>query len=276
MNTTFQDKLNQAISRNNSLVCVGLDPDPDKLPEDVRQSDNPVLAFNRSIIEATSDLVCAYKPNFAFYGSLGERGWPTLTGTLSHIPEHIPVIIDAKVGDIGSSAEMYARMLLDQLGADAITVNPLMGEDAVAPFLSRADKGVFLLCLTSNQGAEDFEKQHLQDGPLYQRVARKCLEWNENGNCGLVVGATQSDSVRAIRNIAPDLPILMPGVGAQGGGIESAVSLGQDSAGGGLIINASRSIIYAGTDADFAASARLAATQLRDQINPFRSVAAPA
>ena len=274
---TFQDKLNQAISRNNSLVCVGLDPDPDKLPEHLSASDNPVLAFSRAIIDATSDLVCAYKPNFAFYGSLGERGWPTLTATLSHIPPYIPVIIDAKVGDIGSSAEMYARMLLDQLGADAITVNPYMGEDAVAPFLQRADKGVFLLCLTSNRGADDFEKQSLEDGSrLYERVARKSLEWNRNGNCGLVVGATQPESVRAIRSIAPNLPLLMPGVGAQGGEVEATVGLGLDSAGGGLIINASRSIIYAGSDTGFAESARRAATELRDQINPFRNAAVPA
>ena len=277
VNTTFPEKLSQAISQNDSLVCVGLDTDPDKIPASVQGARNPVLAFNKAIIEATGDLVCAYKPNFAFYGALGEVGWSTLVQTVESVPPAIPVIIDAKVGDIGPTAEMYARMLLDNLGADAATVNPYMGEDAVEPFLRRTEKGVFLLCLTSNPGAEDFEKQQLEDGPLYERVARKAVEWNADGNCGLVVGATQPESLRAIREIAPELPILMPGVGAQGGDIESAVGLGQDAAGCGLVVNASRSIIYAGSDTeDFAAAARNAAAELRDEINRYRRVDAAA
>ncbi len=269
--TTFRQRLNRATARNESLVCVGLDPDPERLPAAVRGELDPVLAFNQALIEATADLACAYKPNFAFYGALGESGWATLAATIESTPEHVPVIVDAKVGDIGSTAEMYARMLFDQLGADAVTVNPLMGEDAVAPFLHRREKGVFLLCLTSNDGAEDIEKQQLQSGvPLYEHVAAKAVEWNANGNVGLVVGATQPDSLRAIRRIAPDLPILMPGVGAQGGEVEVAIGLGQDAAGAGLVVNASRSICYAGSGPDFAAAARRATLELRDQINQHR------
>ena len=188
---TFVEKLRAAAAQNHSLLCVGLDPDPKFLPASVGDRDNPTLYFLQHLIDATADLVCAYKPNFAFFGALGERGWSTLKTTLDHIPPSIPVIIDAKVGDIGNTAEHYARMFFEILGADALTVNPYMGSDAVAPFLAYREKGVFLLCLTSNKGAADFEEQELADGPLYLRVARKACEWNSAGNCGLVVGATQ-------------------------------------------------------------------------------------
>ena len=269
----FQEKLNKAVARNNSLLCVGLDPDPDKLPASARGRDNPVLYFNRQIIDATADLVCAYKPNFAFFGSLGNAGWATLKATLEHIPASIPVILDAKVGDIGSTAEHYARMFLDELDADALTVNPYMGRDAVEPFLKRREKGVFLLCLTSNKGADDFEKQNLKDGPLYQRVARKAREWSPAGNCGLVVGATQPEAIQGIRALVPDRPLLVPGVGAQGGDLETAVVNGQDACGGGILINASRAVLYAAADANFGAAARQVADQLRRQINACRTSA---
>ena len=267
----FPEKLNKAVARNNSLLCIGLDPDPDKLPASARTRENPVLYFNRQIIDATADLVCAYKPNFAFFGSLGNAGWATLKATLEHIPASIPVILDAKVGDIGSTAEHYARMFLDELGADALTVNPYMGQDAVEPFLKRREKGIFLLCLTSNKGADDFEKQQLADGPLYQRVARKAREWSPAGNCGLVVGATQPEAIQGIRALVPDRPLLVPGVGAQGGDLEKAVASGQNACGGGILINASRAVLYAAADANFAAAARQVADQLRQQINACRT-----
>lgn len=268
---TFQEKLRAAAAQNRSLLCVGLDPDQAQLPASVRDRDNPALHFLKHIIDATADLVCAYKPNFAFFGSLGERGWPTLKATLEHIPPSIPVLVDAKVGDIGNTAEHYARMFFEVLGADALTVNPYMGLDAVAPFLAYRDKGVFLLCLTSNQGAEDFEQQQLAEGPLYLRVARKACEWNTAGNCGLVVGATQAGAFAQLRQLAPTLPFLVPGVGAQGGDLEVVVRSGADARGGGLLINASRAILYASGGADFAQAARRIAQQLCQQIEDCRT-----
>jgi len=247
-----------------------LDPDPDKLPRHLQAEDDPVLCFTRQIIDATADLVCAYKPNFAFFGALGERGWSVLKATLEHIPPAVPVIVDAKVGDIGNTAEQYARMFLDELGADALTVNPYMGRDAVAPFLGREDKGAFLLCLTSNPGAEDFEKQPLEEAPLYAHVARKAREWNASGNCGLVVGATQPEAIQELRAIVPDMPFLVPGIGAQGGDLQAAVAHGQTASGRGLLINASRAVLYASDGEDFAPAARQVAAQLRRDINRCR------
>lgn len=268
--TSFRSKLSGAAAQNDSLLCVGLDPDVSRLPAAAAAADNPVLYFNRHIIDATADLVCAFKPNFAFFGSLGERGWSTLKATLDHIPSRVPVILDAKVGDIGSTAEHYATMFLEELGADAITVNPYMGRDAVAPFLQRADKGVFLLCLTSNPGADDFEKQNVDGSPLYQLVARKAADWDTDGNCGLVVGATQPEAIRGIRDLVPDMPFLVPGVGAQGGDLGTAVRNGQDRTGHGVVINASRAVLYASQGPDFAAAARRAAEEMREAINCCR------
>ena len=266
----FVEKLNGAIDQQDSLLCVGLDPDPAKLPECVRGKDNPVLYFVQQIVDATADLVCAFKPNFAFYGALGADAWPTLKALLEHIPPTIPVILDAKVGDIGSTAERYAQMFFGELAADALTVNPYMGRDAVEPFLAYGDKGIFLLCLTSNPGADDFEKQQLADGPLYRRVAVKVGQWNSAGNCGLVVGGTQTEEIAQIRALAPEMPFLMPGIGAQGGDVEAAVSSGQDQSGRGLVINTSRAVLYASSGDDFASAARSAAEDLRDQINRYR------
>lgn len=267
---TFQEKLRAAATQNQSLLCVGLDPDQAQLPDCVRGQDNPTLYFLKHLIDATADLVCAYKPNYAFFGALGEAGWPTLKATLEHIPPGIPVLLDAKVGDIGNTAEQYARMFFEVLGADALTVNPYMGRDAVAPFLAYPDKGVFLLCLTSNKGAADFEQQELADGPLYLRVARKACEWNTARNCGLVVGATQAQAFAQLRQLAPDLPFLVPGVGAQGGDLEAVVRHGADAQGAGLLINASRAVLYASGGPDFAAAGRQAAQQLREQIEACR------
>jgi orotidine-5'-phosphate decarboxylase len=266
----FRDKLTRAVDANDSLVCVGLDPDPSKLPAAVQDKDNPVLYFNKAIIDATADLVCVYKPNWAFYGALGACAWPTIKGTLEHVPDNVPVLVDAKVGDIGSTAERYARMFFDEMGADALTVTPYMGTDAVEPFTAYRDKGVILVCLTSNPGADDFEKQQLADGPLYEYVARQAQVWNTAGNCGLVVGGTQPEHMARMRALVPEMPFLIPGIGAQGGDLEAAVAKGQNADGAGIMVNSSRGIIYASDGPDFAEAARQAVLELRDRINQYR------
>ena len=270
MSLSFTEKWNQAISKNNSLVCVGLDTDPAQLPASVRTKADPVLYFNQQIIDATCDLVCCYKPNFAFYNALGASGFATLKRTLDHIPVDIPVLIDAKVGDMGNVAAQYARAFYEVLGCDALTVNPYMGHDCVAPFTAYQDRTTFLVCLTSNPGADDFEKQLMGNRPLYERVIAKAHEWNAANNIGLVFGATQPEHLAHFRSLAPDIPLLIPGVGAQGGSIELAVKNGCDARGAGILINSSRGILYASQDSDFAAAARQATLTLRDAINAHR------
>ena len=270
MSLSFTEKWKQAIGRNNSLVCVGLDTDPAQLPASVRAKADPVLYFNQQIIDATCDLVCCYKPNFAFYSALGTDGFATLKRTLDHIPENIPVLIDAKVGDIGNVAAQYARAFYEVLGCDALTVTPYMGADCVAPFTAYQDRTTFLVCLTSNPGADDFEKQLMGDQPLYERVIAKAHEWNAANNIGLVAGATQSEHLAHFRSLAPDIPLLIPGIGAQGGDIAAAVKNGCDARGAGILINSSRGILYASQDSDFAAAARQATLTLRDAINAHR------
>lgn len=270
MSLSFTEKWNQAISRNNSLVCVGLDTDPAQLPVSVRAKADPVLYFNQQIIDATCDLVCCYKPNFAFYSALGADGFATLKRTLDHIPEDIPVLIDAKVGDMGNTAEQYARAFYEVLGCDALTVTPYLGHDCVAPFTAYQDRTTFLVCLTSNPGADDFQKNHLGDRPLYERVIAKAHEWNAANNIGLVVGATQPEHLAHFRSLVPDIPLLIPGIGAQGGSVELAVKNGCDVRGAGILINSSRGILYASQGSDFAAAARQATLTLRDAINTHR------
>jgi len=266
----FTEKLEKAMQCNDSLVCVGLDTDPKRMPEGISVSD-----FNKAIIEATSDLVCAYKPNLAFYEALGDEGWEALKQTLQHIPAEIPVIADAKRGDIGNTATAYAKALFDIYGFDASTVNPYLGFDAVEPFLSYQDKGVIILCRTSNPGASDFQDLLCQYGdgyrPLYEIVALKASTWNTHGNIGLVIGATYPEELDTIRQQHPDLPLLVPGVGAQGGDLAQAVHYGIDASGRGMIINSSRQILYASTGKDFDSAARQAAMTLRDEINQHRS-----
>lgn len=262
-------KLNAAIRKNKSLLCVGLDPDLERMPENVA-----VFDFNKAVIEATSDLVCAYKPNLAFYEALGDGGMAALRRTLEIIPPDIPVIADAKRGDIGNTARAYARAIFDNLGFDATTVNPYLGFDSVAPFLDYRDRGVFILCRTSNAGAVDFQSLRVVGGgdssfALFELVARKASEWNKNGNIGLVVGATCPEELRLIRQQHPDMLLLIPGVGAQGGDLASVVRYGVDRQGERAIINSSRQVLYASRGADFAAAARQSATQLRDRINGF-------
>ena len=273
--STFADRLSKSVAANDSLLCVGLDPVPERLPAGLPRDSSGVLEFNRLLVEATADLVCCYKPNLAFYGALGSAGWDVLAATIEAVPDPVPVIVDAKCGDIGPVAGRWARMIFDELGADAVTVTPYMGHDAVLPFTSRADRGVFLVCLTSNPGADDFEGLAIEGGGrLWEQVARRALEWNaEHGNCGLVAGATRAGSMAGLRRLAPDLPFLVPGVGAQGGDLAGSVAAGLRKDGAGLLINASRSVMHASGGADFAEAARAEAQALRREINRVRGVA---
>ncbi|MGP8079896.1 MAG: orotidine-5'-phosphate decarboxylase [Dehalococcoidales bacterium] len=262
----FIDKLNAAAGKNRSLVCVGLDSSPELVPAGMS-----VLDFNRAIIDATADLVCAYKPNIAFYEAQGEKGLDTLHKTIVYVPKDIPVIIDAKRGDIGNTAQAYAKALFEYMGCDAVTVSPYLGFDSLEPFLNYQEKGVIIICRTSNKGSSDFQSLPCQfEGktmPLYEIVALKASRWNTNKNIGLVVGATYPEELKNIRQAHPDIPILIPGVGAQGGDLELSVRYGVDTHNRGVIINSSRGIIYAGKGADFAIAARKAAQTLRDEIN---------
>jgi orotidine-5'-phosphate decarboxylase len=266
----FTQRLCAVQEERNTLLCIGLDPDLQKLPRAVRGLENPILEFNRRIIESTAEFVCAYKLNLAFYESAGERGAALLKNTLSLIPEAIITIGDAKRGDIGNSSEMYARALLDQDGFTATTVNPYLGFDSVEPFLRRADRGTFILSLTSNPGAKDFQYLKAGSRPLYEHVIRKVKRWNTRENCGLVVGATRPRELQQIRRLVPKLPLLIPGIGAQGGDLERAVRFGCNRSGLLAVITASRSILYASSNEDFAEAARLAAQALREQINLIR------
>ena len=294
--TTFFARLEAASRQNNSLVCIGLDPDPERMP--ARPGALPdVAAFNRAIIEATADLVCAYKPNLAFYEALGEAGMTALADTLAAVPPRIPTIGDAKRGDVGHTARAYAQALFDGWGFDAVTVNPYLGGDALAPFLEQEDRGVFVLCRTSNPGAAELQDLFVvaegsdsgsvegaprtglpvrQAGarPLFEAVAERARAWNSRGNVGLVVGATYPEELGRVRELCPQMTFLVPGVGAQGGDLEASVRWGLDARGGGLIIAVSRQVVYASRERDFALAARRAAQGLRDQINRQRDIAA--
>jgi orotidine-5'-phosphate decarboxylase len=233
-----------------------------------------VAEFNRKIIEATSDLVCCYKPNLAFYEAMGEEGWDALRQTLAAIPPDIPVIADAKRGDIGNTAAAYARAIFDVLGCDAITVNAYGGEDAVEPFLDYADKGVLVWCRSSNPSAGEFQDLLVQSEgeakPLWQTVALKAQAWNKRGNVGIVMGATYPSQLAEARALCPTLPILVPGVGAQDGSLRDSVRAGITAAGDGIIVSASRSVLYASRDGDYALAARSAARLLQEQVNLYR------
>ncbi len=262
----FIEKLLNASIRNKSLLCIGLDPDPELMPSQIK-----VFEFNKAIIEATSDLVCAYKLNLAFYEALGDEGLNALKGTIKYMPSNIPIIGDAKRGDIGNTAKAYAKAILADLGFDATTVNPYLGFDSIEPFIDYTDKGVFILCRTSNAGAADFQslrcETELGYRPLFELVALKASQWNIHGNIGLVIGATYPEELRLIRQAHPDMPLLIPGIGAQGGDIALAARYGVDAQGERAILNSSRQIIYASREKDFAQAARRVASELRDQIN---------
>jgi orotidine-5'-phosphate decarboxylase len=269
---SFNERLQEVQQQRNSLVCVGLDVDPAKFPVSIRGLENAVLEFNKRIIDATQDLVCAYKPNLAFYEALGERGLSALRRTVEFIPDTVLTIGDAKRGDIGNTAERYAVSLFDDFGFDAITVNPYMGSDSVEPFLKRPEKGVFLLALTSNPGSKDFQRLKIGAMPLYEKIIRKAKQWNIAGNVGLVVGATHPKELQRIRKIVPEMPILLPGIGKQGGDLKSAVHFGCFKNGCGAVINASRSVLYASSGDDFAEAARAETLRMRDEINSLRTV----
>lgn len=269
MTMSFFHRLERRIADANSLLCVGLDPDPSKLP-----SGMGIAEFNQSIVAATQDYVCAYKLNFAFYEAMGVNGWEVLGETMSCIPSDIPVIGDAKRADIGNTSRAYARAIFDGLRFDAVTVNPYLGYDGVAPFLEYRDRGVFILCRTSNPGAADFQTLSVEFGgrsaPLYEVVAEKAAQWNEYGNVGLVMGATGADELGLIRRKHPELPFLVPGIGAQGGDLARVVRNGQGLCPAGLVINVSRQIIFASCGCDFTEAAARAAQALRNEINGYK------
>jgi orotidine-5'-phosphate decarboxylase len=263
----FVEKLLNASRKNKSWLCIGLDPDPELMPP------MNVSQFNKSVIEATFDLVCAYKPNLAFYEALGTEGFTILEKTIGHIPDDIPVIADAKRGDIGNTARAYARALFSVLGFDAATVNPYLGFDSIEPFITYQDKGVFILCRTSNKGSADFQDLHTNGLTLYEAVAQKAKAWNTYGNIGLVVGATYPEQLNRVRSICPEMPLLIPGIGTQGGDLASAVSYGVDDQGEKAVINVSRQVLYASKGKDFAQTARNVAEKIRNQINDYRNTA---
>ncbi|MGE5385454.1 MAG: orotidine-5'-phosphate decarboxylase [Betaproteobacteria bacterium] len=268
----FIDSLATAWQKNNSLLCVGLDPDPAKFPAHLKGRDDAIFEFCKSIADATADLVCCFKPQIAYFAA--RRAEDQLEALIAHIHEQhpgIPVILDAKRGDIGSTAEQYAVEAFERFKADAITVNPYMGKDSVEPYLAYANKGVILLCRTSNPGGSDLQFLDVGGEKLYERVARLVSqEWNTTGQCALVVGATFPGEIARVREIVGDLPLLVPGIGAQGGDIEATMKAGRTADGTGLMINSSRAILYAGKDEAFAEAARRVALETRDAINLHR------
>jgi orotidine-5'-phosphate decarboxylase len=278
----FIEKLLAASRQQNSLLCVGLDPEYERFPASLQKlpKEQAVVRFCQAIIEATAPYVCAFKPNIAFFEALGPSGMQVFQAVLSAIPAHIPIIVDAKRGDLGNTARHYATAFFDIYKCDAVTVNPYLGYDSVAPFLAYSDKGVILLCRTSNPSARDFQDLPIQgeDGrtrPFYEIVARRIQSWNIAGNCGLVVGATYPQELQTIRAICPDMPILIPGVGSQGGDLAASVQAGIDSHGERAILAVSRSILYASNGDDFADAASEEARSLRDRMNAARAVGTP-
>lgn len=267
---SFTEKLQSIQNKKGSLLCIGLDTDLKKIPPHLLRAENPQLEFNRRIIEATAEFACAFKINAAMYECHGDAGWKTIKESAALIPKDSICIIDAKRGDIGNTSAYYASALYDGLGADAITVNPYMGSDSVEPFLQHENRCAFVLALTSNAGALDF--QHLRSGDrlLYEHVIATALTWNAKGTIGFVVGATRGEQLRSVRTLAPLSPLLIPGIGAQGGSIDDAVRYGCTKDGTLAVINASRSILYASPQEDFAAAARNEAKKLCTEMQKAR------
>ena len=263
----FFERLDLAVGATNSLLCIGLDSDITKIPEPYRSDPSPQFSFNRHIIEETSEFASAFKPNIAFYEGRGPQGIAELIDTCSFIRTHAPdrpIILDAKRGDIDSTNVGYVKLAFDVIGADAITLNPYLGQEALQPFLKMDDKGFFVLCRTSNKGAGEFQDKLVDGVPLYQFIARRVSEvWNTKGNCGLVAGATNPDELRQVRSMVGDMTLLVPGIGAQGGEVKETVEAGQNSKGAGMVINVSRGVI-------FNSDPREAAQNYRDQINMYR------
>ena len=269
----FLEHLNAAWRQNDSLLCIGLDSELKRIPEHLHSEQHPLFEFNKQIIDATCDLVCAFKPQIAFYSAVGAED--QLEMTTNYIAKKYPqllIILDAKRADIGNTARLYASEAFDRYKADAVTVNPYMGLDSLEPFLERQDKGVAILARTSNPGARDLQDLKVNGQPIYKIVSQKAaMEWNFNHNVMLVVGATYPKELAEIRSCVGNTPFLVPGIGAQGGDIEATITSGIDSCGKGMVINSSRAIIYASSDANFAQAARQAAQQTKEQINRFRT-----
>ena len=268
----FKEKLLTAQRVNGSWLCVGLDPVMGRLPQTVRSASSPMLAFGRAIVESTADLVSAYKPNLGFWLAEGAVGIEALQQLIDEIPDHLPVILDAKFNDVGHTAQAYAQAAFETFGVDAVTLNPYLGLDTLRPFLDTEEHGVFLLARTSNPSAPNLQDLKADGQPLYQKVAQLAAEWDVElpGSCGLVVGATYPRELGIVREIAPDLPYLIPGIGAQGGDLEQAVVHGPAADGVGPVINSSRGIIYASSESDFAEAARQAALEMKERVNRQR------
>ena len=269
---SFITALRKRWSDADSLVCVGLDPEPSKFPARFASDPDAVFNFCRDIADATAEYVCCFKPQIAHFAALGAED--ALQRLITHIHDAhpgIPVILDAKRGDIGSTAKHYATEAFDRYRADAVTANPYLGRDSMQPFLDRVDRGVVILCRTSNPGAGDLQDLDVGGRPLYQHVAEKVAgEWNGNGNCALVVGATWPGQLREVRSIVGDMPLLIPGIGAQGGDVAAVMQYGRSADGTGLLVSSSRAILYAGNGDDHADAAGHAARTLRDEINRHR------
>jgi orotidine-5'-phosphate decarboxylase len=269
--TPFNQRLTARWRAADSLLCVGLDPDPTRFPAHLRDRDDAIFVFCRAIVDATADLACAFKPQIAYFASRAAED--QLVELIAHIRQAhpgLPVILDAKRGDIGATAEHYAREAFERYGADAVTLSPYMGYDSVEPFLAYADRGAFLLCRTSNTGGNDFQMLDAGGAKVYEHIARRAREWSRNSALGLVVGATFPAELAHVRSIVGTMPLLVPGIGAQGGDVQASVQAGQTERGEGLVINSSRAILYAGHDEDFAARARDVARKTRDEINLYR------
>ncbi|HXF48919.1 MAG TPA: orotidine-5'-phosphate decarboxylase [Verrucomicrobiae bacterium] len=267
---SFEPKLKAACSGSGHL-CLGLDTELEKLPVPFAKSPDSILKFNLEMVELSANYVSAYKPNLGFYEALGSLGWEILKKTCAAIPKGKIIILDGKRGDIGNTARMYARAMFDELGGDALTVNPYLGSDSLLPFIENPEKGIYLLCLTSNAGASDFQLFPPAD-PLYLRVARRASDWNKNKNIGLVVGATHPQQLAAVREAAPALPFLIPGVGAQGGSLAEAVRYGTDAGKIPSLINVSRSVLYASSGPDYKEKAEAELKKMKAEIDSLLSV----
>jgi len=275
---SFLERLSARWSGHHTLLCVGLDPDPARMPRHLAGRPDAMFEFCRDIVDATGDLVCAFKPQAAYFAA--HRAEEQLEALMAHIREHhpeVPVILDAKVGDIGPTAEQYAREVFERYRADAVTLSPLMGLDSIEPFLQRREHGAFLLCRTSNPGGVQLQMLDVGGERLYERIAHlAATDWNVNGQLGLVVGATYPAELARVRAIATHLPLLVPGIGAQGGDIDAALRAGLDADGAGLVINSSRAILYAGSGESFAQQARQAAMETRERIEAVRRASSAA
>ena len=271
---TFTDRLAARWRDADSLLCVGLDPDPSRFPAHLRTGDGAIFRFCREIVDATADLSCAFKPQIAYFAAArAEAQLERLIEHIHRVHPQVPVILDFKRGDIGATAELYAREAFERYQADAVTLSPYMGRDSIEPFLAHAGRGAFLLCRTSNPGSDDLQMLDASGAPLYQKVAQLAAgPWNTSGQVGLVVGATYPAELAAVRKLVGAMPLLVPGIGAQGGDIEASVQAGRSNDGTGMVINSSRAILYAGNGIDFAEQARTVATATRDEINRHRRV----